>query len=103
MMFVALIAASVLISLVVNGIYIAMRDKMILGWLWQWSELNLPEYLKKPVSHCIYCMASVWNGGIGLICAAFGLWPIWWVPFIALSGIYLNGLFNALLYASESD
>lgn len=98
-----MITACIVISLMVNGTYIAMRNKMILEWLWQWSELNLPNWAQKPVSHCIYCMASVWNGSFALIGWAFGLWPLWWIIPICLTGIYLNGLFNALLYAAESD
>jgi len=78
-----------------------MRSGMILGWLWQWSELNLPEWMKKPVSHCIYCMASVWGGPVVVALTWWSGYPTWYVPIILPMVVYLNGLLNAILTNAE--
>lgn len=92
-----MIAIAFIAALFCNGIYISMRSGMILGWLWQWSELNLPEWMKKPVSHCVYCMASVWGGPVVVALTWWSGYPIWYVPIILPMVVYLNGLLNAIL------
>lgn len=64
-----MLKASMLISLQITAIYVAMWDGNILGWLRafiatgldQLLSVRISRYIQKPIWDCLPCMASVWT------------------------------------------
>lgn len=48
-------------GLAINGVYEAMREKMILNFFRKWL-LKQPSWIANPLGLCVKCMASVWGG-----------------------------------------
>jgi hypothetical protein len=83
----------IIIAIVCNGIRIALDEKMILHVFWKFSDFYLPLWLKKPLTHCIYCFASIYG--------TITYWllpdatPTEWVLCI-IGAIWMNGFISQL-------
>lgn len=54
-------AKVLIISIFCNGVRISLDKKMIFRFIWEFTDAYFPEYLKKPLTHCVYCFASTWG------------------------------------------
>lgn len=76
-------------ALVARGAFVSMGPKMVLSFVAKWIE-NLPEWLRKPLGSCSYCMVSAW--GIPAV-YALGLWPQWYLlPVYLLCAVGLQSM-----------
>ena len=76
-----------IISLAINGLYLATGDNMILEPLRLFiHKIVKSEYLRKPLIDCVTCMASVWGTIFYLLSEPF-VWNEWIITVFAVAGL----------------
>lgn len=79
-----------IISFIVIGIWCMYLDGMILGFIGNWVETNLPKWMVEPICGCVVCMAAWYGTAL--------YWVIWgesvkeWV-IVVFSSMGVNTIF----------
>ena len=97
----------IIISLIIQGIYTASREGMILSeprimflnLLDKYFKPKTAEFIAKPIISCQYCMSSVWT----LILFPFLDIPFWHVLFLVPAVCGCNTLFSAITKNLDFD
>lgn len=77
----------------IHGLSYCFHSDEIFGFAGDWMRKKLPEYIKKPLFDCVYCMSSVW--GTLFFILFLSNYPLYlWVIFVfCLTG--LNSIIKA--------
>lgn len=70
----------------VVGVWTLFGKGMILGWLGDWLDKWLPDFIQKPLYGCLPCMSSVWGTAVWFATYGSVVWD-WLVFCLALCGI----------------
>lgn len=77
----------------IHGFAYCFRSDEIFSVAGDWMRKNWPEFVRKPLFECVYCMPSVWGSLFFLFFLPGYPWYLWILFVFCLTG--LNSIIKA--------